>query len=167
MILFLLLLLAGAAWAAPVDVNTATAEELETLPGIGLAKAEAIVAYRTQHGPFATLAGLDDVPGIGAATLAGLRTTATVGETSDGAPPRSDTPPGEQPVATATGAIDINAATVADLQQLPGIGATKAEAILQDRDMNGPFSSCQDLTRVAGIGPATVAAMGDRCTTGR
>lgn len=47
-----------------LDVNTASAQELEALPGIGPAKAASIVAYREEHGPFDSLAQLDRVSGI-------------------------------------------------------------------------------------------------------
>jgi competence protein ComEA len=53
--------------AAPVDVNTATAAQLEALPGIGPALAAAIVTYRTDHGPFAGVESLADVAGLGPA----------------------------------------------------------------------------------------------------
>lgn len=59
----------GAGPTDRVDVNTATADTLDVLPGIGATKAQAIVAYRSQHGPFSSLADLDAVPGIGPATL--------------------------------------------------------------------------------------------------
>lgn len=55
-----------------VDVNRATAEELETLPRIGPALAQRIIADREANGPFATIADLDRVKGIGPATLAAL-----------------------------------------------------------------------------------------------
>jgi competence protein ComEA len=61
----------------PVQVNTAGAAELETLPGIGPAIAAAIVAYRDQHGPFLTVDQLADVPGIGPSKLASLRELVT------------------------------------------------------------------------------------------
>jgi len=55
-----------------VDLNTASAEELAQLPGLGPALAGRIVAGRRVHGPFSSAAGLLDVPGIGPATLARL-----------------------------------------------------------------------------------------------
>ncbi len=65
----------------PIDVNEATVDELTALPGIGPAKAAAIVGYREQHGRFASLDALLDVRGIGPATLARLRPMATLGDT--------------------------------------------------------------------------------------
>ncbi|NNG16587.1 MAG: hypothetical protein HKM89_08910 [Gemmatimonadales bacterium] len=59
--------------SAAVPLNRASASELEALPGIGPAKARAIVAYRELHGPFATLAALGQVRGIGPRVLARLR----------------------------------------------------------------------------------------------
>ena len=54
-------------------LNLASAEELESLPGVGPVLAERIVAYREEHGPFATVEDLLDVPGIGEGKLAALR----------------------------------------------------------------------------------------------
>ncbi|MGK7296713.1 MAG: ComEA family DNA-binding protein [Candidatus Wenzhouxiangella sp. M2_3B_020] len=69
--LFLVLGLNAAALAAePVDVNTATAEQLaEALNGVGEAKAEAIVEYREANGPFEHIDELVNVRGIGMATV--------------------------------------------------------------------------------------------------
>lgn len=61
-----------------VNLNTATAAELELLPGIGPALAEAIITYRDDNGPFLTLEELMDVPGIGPAKFEGVKELVTV-----------------------------------------------------------------------------------------
>jgi len=58
---------------AVVRLNEADAAALDALPGVGPATAQRIVAWRDQHGPFATVDGLLDVPGIGEAKLAAMR----------------------------------------------------------------------------------------------
>lgn len=50
-----------------------------------------------------------------------------------------------------TALIDLNTADAAALQTLPGIGPAKAEAILADRETNGPYTNLQDVARVSGI----------------
>ena len=59
----------AAASGHPLDINTATAEELCSLPGVGAVTAERIVAWREGHGPFASLEDLLQVEGIGEKTL--------------------------------------------------------------------------------------------------
>lgn len=68
----------GTSGAGLVNVNTASASELEKLPGIGPALAERIVSHRQSNGPFESLDDLTDVPGIGRAKLEALRAEATV-----------------------------------------------------------------------------------------
>jgi competence protein ComEA len=63
---------------ALINVNTASETELETLPEVGPVTAAAIVEYRTQNGPFATVDDLIDVSGIGPATLEQVRPFVTV-----------------------------------------------------------------------------------------
>ena len=64
-----------------IDINLASVELLATLPGIGEVKAQAIVDYRNQEGPFHRTDELMKVPGIGSTTYQGLRDLVTVGET--------------------------------------------------------------------------------------
>jgi competence protein ComEA len=59
--------------AVPVSLSTATAEQLDTLPGIGPVTAQKIVTFREQHGAFTSVDGLDAIPGIGAARIAELQ----------------------------------------------------------------------------------------------
>jgi len=68
-----------------LDVNTAPADELAILPGLGPALAGRIVAHRDTHGPFAGLDALLEVPGIGPATLAGLRPHLRAGASAEAA----------------------------------------------------------------------------------
>jgi len=63
---------AGAEAPLAIDLNTATAEELEQLDGVGPATAAKIVAYREQHGGIASIDELDEVSGIGEAKLAAI-----------------------------------------------------------------------------------------------
>lgn len=69
---------AGGATGALVNVNTATLDQLEALPGIGPVLAQRIVDYREQHGPFHAVEDLLDVSGIGDSHLADLKPLVTV-----------------------------------------------------------------------------------------
>lgn len=68
----------GSSPAEPVNINSATADQLDVLPGVGPATAAAIVTHRLQHGPFQTVEQLGDVRGIGPAKLDALRGLVTV-----------------------------------------------------------------------------------------
>jgi competence protein ComEA len=63
---------------APVDVNTATLDQLQTLPGVGPVLAQHILDWRTAHGHFASVDELNDVSGIGDVKFAGMRSLVTV-----------------------------------------------------------------------------------------
>lgn len=80
-------------------------------------------------------------------------------------PIKGETP--QTPSATTSGAestakINLNTATVTDLQQLDGIGLKKAEKIINYRENQGPFQSAADLSKVNGFGEKTVARLQDQ-----
>ena len=159
------IVLALALWAV-TDLNSATENEIATLPGIGPSKARAIVEYRAEHGAIRTLDELDDIPGIGPATIANMRGLVSVDATAAPAAPPAE-PTSRAPIASATGTrehVNINAADEAHLAALPGIGAVQAHAIVEHRDAHAPFASCDALLQVPGIGPATLAGLVDHCT---
>lgn len=69
----ILLALCATTALAAVNVNTADAEQLATLDGIGDVKAESIIEYREEHGQFDSIDQLTEVNGIGDKTVEGLR----------------------------------------------------------------------------------------------
>ena len=148
-----------AAQTRRIDLNTATAADLDTLHGIGPVKAEAITQYRTSVGRFSLPTDLMDVPGIGQRTYDGLCAAIEVegnpgcgrsvapSEPDDGTP-ASSTSAGE--------AININLATEEELQSLTRIGPALSQRIVEHRRRHGLFTSVDGLQAVSGIGPATV-----------
>lgn len=71
---------------APLDLNTATVEQLDDLPGVGPATARAIADYRSEHGRFTSVSELLEVRGIGPAKLASLRSRVRVAGAAAGRP---------------------------------------------------------------------------------
>jgi competence protein ComEA len=161
----------GGAFAYHIDVNSADRAELMQLPGVGESMADRIDSYRREHGTFRSVDELRQVRGIGPTTLERLRPWVRTGENpqdEQSAKPSSTTHgaksgPPKRPVdaAPATkgpslrGPIDINLASVQDLQQLPGIGPIRAQRIIEER-AKLPFASVDDLRRVNGIGTKTL-----------
>ena len=82
-------------------------------------------------------------------------------------PPPEESIEGESapPAASApAGKVDLNTATAEELMTLPGIGEKRAQAIIADREANGPFRIPEDLTRVDGIGEGILAGLIDQVT---
>lgn len=78
------------------------------------------------------------------------------------ATPRAPSQQGASP--TSGGLVDLNTATAAELDALPGVGPATAKAIVDYRTSKGKFSRTEDLLNVAGIGPAKLAALRDLVT---
>jgi competence protein ComEA len=72
--------------------------------------------------------------------------------------------PNPNPVPSGSLLININTASASQLQELPGIGESKAQAILDYRESYGPFSAIEQLMNVSGIGPATFERLKDLIT---
>jgi competence protein ComEA len=66
--------------------------------------------------------------------------------------------------APATGVVNLNTATVAQLQELPGIGARTAERIVEYREKNGGFKKIEQLMNVKGVGEKSFLKLKDRIT---
>jgi competence protein ComEA len=66
----------------------------------------------------------------------------------------------------AEGRVDLNRATAAELESLPGIGPAKAAAIVEHREAHGPFAEPGDIRAVSGIGEKTFQQLADRITAG-
>lgn len=162
-----------------IDPNTADAVELDRLPGVGPATAGALVASREETGGYRWREDLLRVRGIGPATLArmaphlsldaappGLARSAgrpggagdRVGVDGRGKPPR---------VGGAARRIDVNRATAAELEALPGVGPAIARRIVDHRQREGRFAGPEDLLAVPGIGPARLEELRDRVAFGR
>jgi competence ComEA-like helix-hairpin-helix protein len=150
-----------------LELNTATSEALQQLPGIGPSMAEKILAYREELGGYSYAEQLLDIPGIGDAklnnllpfisidtALAKLPIAKPLTEPQDFAEtPKRDTavwPIKLKPHET----IELNTATLWQLQQLPGIGLAFAERIEGYRQRLGGFYSLEQLREVSGIGEA-------------
>ena len=146
-----------------IDLDRAPLSELNRLPRVGPRLAKTILANRSQDGAFGSLAGLDRVPGIGPGLLQVLEPHAAFSGRAEPAPPRAPPPDKAQPGSGVVAArLNLNSATMLQLDSLPGVGQTKAAAILRYRQEHGPFAAIEQLEQVEGFGPAAVARLQDQ-----
>lgn len=141
-----------------LDPNRVGPTDLIRLPGIGPSLADAIVRHRETNGGFHGPEDLLDVPGIGPSTLARIRPFLGF---SAGVPLEL------RRTRRAPPTVDLNRAGREELESLPGIGPALAGRILESRSREGPFRSLEDLTRVSGIGPATIKRLQGLARAGR
>lgn len=136
---------------AKLDLNTATEQELEDLPGVGAATAAKIIAGR----PYTSVAGLDQI-GIPAKTVAEIKPLVTVHKTKsapatadDSAAKDTASKSADKTASTSksskktSGKVDVNSATEAELEELPGVGPATAAKIIAGR----PYASVSELDK--------------------
>jgi competence protein ComEA len=133
-----------------IDLDQAPVAEVTRLPKVGPRLAKIIVADREAHGPFGSLAGLDRVVGVGPGLLKII------------APHAAFSGVVSRLLDAAAVPLNLNSASMQDLDALPGIGPAKAAAILQYRERHGSFTTVDDLARVPGFGSAAVSRLRER-----
>ncbi|NNF11983.1 MAG: helix-hairpin-helix domain-containing protein [Gemmatimonadetes bacterium] len=158
-----------------IDPNAADEAQLDRLPGIGPATAQAIITARDSGIVFRQADDLLRVRGIGPSTLERIRPWVRAESMrrlhARPADRRSPSGGGREPadsgggVLQRRGPIDVNRAGVSALQTLPGIGPALAGRILAERTVR-PFDSLDDLLRVRGIGPSTLSRLRSHVTVG-
>lgn len=122
----------------PLDLNTATVEELCSINGIGEATAEKITAYAVNVG-FVSVDELADIDGVGEKKAELLKKYVTVKKKE------------EKSTETVSQLIDINTASKEELMELDGVGEIIAERIIEYRSSR-TFENVEELTNVKGIG---------------
>ncbi|MFW6084521.1 MAG: ComEA family DNA-binding protein [Gemmatimonadota bacterium] len=133
-----------------IDPNRADIVQLQRLPGVGPARAAAIVRERETNGPFGSPGDLTRVPGVGDGLVrrwaAALAPSASVAPRPRGGASR----------------IDLNRALPKELEQITGIGPALARRIVDARSSRGRFGSIEELLEIPGIGPKTLDRLRQR-----
>lgn len=148
----------------PLDLNAATAEELETLPGVGAILAERIVSYREAVGGFQTLEELQQVNGIGSGIysqiapylfiigeLQTISPESELPEATDAAAPELEPETAPESASASIPRLDINTATAEDFQKLPNVTPEQAEAIVRLRTQIQYFQNVYELLYADGM----------------
>ncbi len=153
---------------APVDLNTASQQDLEVLKGVGPATAKKIIANR----PYKSVDELSKA-GISAKKIEALKPFVMVGPAAAAPQPaKAGTMPAQAPISsgkekaaratTATGLVDINTADQKTLESLPGVGPKTAQEIIKGR----PYKSVDDLSKVKGISKGKLDTLKGMVTVG-
>jgi len=163
-----------------LDINTASAEELAGLPGIGEVLAGAIISYRQAHGRFLNPEEIMEVSGIGEGIFSGIREHIFVTDPvypadpppapeSPAEPDIPAAPPLTEPAEEETEPlypVNINTAGISELMALPGIDEELAGNIIKLREDIGGFSNTYELLLVSGMTQSHAAELVPLTVTG-
>ncbi|KAG7457525.1 hypothetical protein MATL_G00227950 [Megalops atlanticus] len=130
-----------------LNINTATEEELMTLPGVNRSVAQSIVEYRECIGGFKKVEDLALVSGVGAAKLEVIKLEICVSSRTSSSQHSPSSLRKDHEHLPSTG-MNINTATPAQLMSIRGITERIAHNIVEYRTANGPFKSIEDLVKV-------------------
>jgi len=151
-----------------LDINTATEEELMTLPGIDRVTAKQIVDYRSKIRGFKLIEDLALVSGVGAAKLERIRHEICVNKRNGSSGSGRGSPESRRAENRRENGtqriVNLNTSNVFQLMKVKGIGQTLAENIVTYRDKKGPFTNIDDLIKVKGIGQHVLSAIKPQLT---
>lgn len=109
-----------------INLNTATSQELQRVPGLNQNLAQNIIDYRVANGPYGSVDDLSKIQGLDKQKIQTLQQSLMV-------------------------KYNLNTVTAQELMRVPGVNQTLAQNIVRYREANGPFQSMDDLNRVSGI----------------
>ncbi|KAF8787137.1 Endonuclease/exonuclease/phosphatase family like protein [Argiope bruennichi] len=157
-----------------LNINTATEEQLMTLPGINRVTAENIIEYRQRIGGFKKVEDLALVSGVGATKLEQFRTEICVGrrKPNNGSYNSSLTQSLESlqvndvgPRTSPSKLVNVNTANVFQLMSVPRMTQEMAANIMHYKERKGPFKTLSDLSKVKGLPPDRLAIVKMYLTT--
>ncbi len=153
----------------PVDLNSASQQDIEGLKGVGAATAKKIIENR----PYKSVDELSKA-GLSAKKIEALKPFVTVGPAASAQPAKKEAKPAKAPAVpeksaekaasskAPTGPVDLNTADQKTLESLPGVGPKTAQEIIKGR----PYKSVDDLSKVKGMSKGKVEALKGMVTVG-
>lgn len=156
-----------------IDLNTASADELKSLDGVGDTIAQRIIEYRTAHGGFSSIDDLRSVSGIGDKKFEAIKDHVYLSYTVPASSKPETYPTTAAEIAYETTAastyetagvrlVNINTAGIEELMELDGIGEVIAQRIIDYRNEHGKFTSIEEIKNVSGIGDTKFEKIKDR-----